>query len=218
MGNKMTFLLDHVSQPVKPKRVVQNDFEEEEDIDTGLTNDDFEEPGWNGDESEQEEHREKGSSPNEDELSAEDLADPEETADILIDAYDSVNMFVYPIMYDAAMFTKDERQRLKGILQKVDEASSKKPDGDQSITITFTEQELLKRYDESAAYADEIVPLNEREINSIKKPLVRYIRTINFKASPLGALIFTVFITSIPRVLPILGAWYEKRKRRINAG
>ena len=142
-----------------------------------------------------------------------DLVDDEDTAEMLIDAYDMLGQFVLPWMYQRALFTAEERTQLKATLEKI-KKSKKDTDGKVTITYTEEEQDLLMMNEESEAYERDIVPLSDKEIAAIKKPLIKLIAKIDMNVSPLSALSFVMLMTSVPRLLPVVGAMRDKKKRK----
>lgn len=146
-------------------------------------------------------------------LSEEDLTDmvnPEESAQMIVDCFDVTMQFVMPMLHEGALFTKEERETLKDLAHRIKKAEK---EGKEDFEVTSSERTLVQLQDESEEYASEIVPLSEREVENLKKPLTKLLERMKFNMSPGKALAFTGFMITWPRVLPIMGAIRERRKR-----
>jgi predicted trehalose synthase len=142
------------------------------------------------------------------------LVDDEDTAQMIIDAYDALNGFLLPVLYERAAMTKTERKALKETLRKIrSNERNKSEDGSVSIEFSQQEVELLSIADEAKDYEEDLVPLTEKEIKAIKKPLTKLISKIDVNVSPLGALSFVLILTAVPRILPLLGVARSKKSR-----
>lgn len=133
--------------------------------------------------------------------------EPEEIAEMLVDAVDMVQQWAYPALYNKIVFTKEERSDLKELLKKLKAAKREgKIDSEGNIQVTLSpyDQELIEKHDESIAYEEELVPLEEKEINWLKKPLSKLLAASKYKVSPASGLIVAALIVTLPRALPLL--------------
>ena len=140
--------------------------------------------------------------------------DPEEIADMIVDGVDVVQQYIYPLVYDRLLFTKEEKTDLRLTLQKIKQARREnKVDENGNVTIALTayEQNLLEKQDESIAYDEELVPLTEKEQRWLKKPLTKLLAKSNYKVSPLSGLIVAAVIITLPRLLPMFGIKRNKQ-------
>jgi hypothetical protein len=202
----MTFHIDEIlSKEVDPKPeketieetsdFMDNEVEEREDF----YEDSFEEDDDDQDPPEELDDREDLS----------DIVDPEESAEFLIDAYDTAQQFLLPIIYERAAFTKTERQELKQLARQYKHAKREK----EKLSLDERQQNLLIMWTEAEEYEENIVPLDDKEIRKLKKPLISVLRRSNFKTSPGTALIIAAAMTVFPRLIPLMDLSKEKKRR-----
>lgn len=140
--------------------------------------------------------------------------DPEDIADMIVDGIDMVQQYLYPIVYDRLLFTKQEKADLREALKEIKKAKRENQvdeKGNVTINLTAYQQDLLEKQSESLEYEEEIVPLSEKEQGWLKKPLARMLKAANTKVNPVTGLIVAAIIITLPRVLPILGNLRKKQ-------
>jgi hypothetical protein len=136
--------------------------------------------------------------------------DPEETAEAFIDIFDLGQSIIFPKLYERALFSPADKLLLSAVNEKVlNKQVATNADEDQEpekIQFTAAELKQLRKAKELEDYTTEIVPLTEKEKDSLKKPLVKLLNVSNVNLSPGIALVISVVIISITRMAPILGA------------
>ena len=142
--------------------------------------------------------------------------DPEETADLIIELLDTGQQWIYPKLYENALFSKSEKAILRELNNKLldKEISVKKGEDTDPLKIEFTvtERTLLRKTKELEIYETEIVPLDERDKNLLRKPLIKILQNANVEMSPGAALSFAIIVISVTRALPLIGAAKNKSK------
>ena len=142
--------------------------------------------------------------------------DPEETADLIIELLDTGQQWIYPKLYENALFSKQDKAILKELQNKIldKEISVKKGEDSEPLKVEFsvTERKLLRKTNELEIYETEIVPLDERDKNLLRKPLIKILQNANVEMSPGAALSFAIVVITVTRALPLIGAAKNKGK------
>lgn len=138
----------------------------------------------------------------------EDLGPPEDISEMLIDMFDMLQSFIYPLAYNYLLFEKDEIAKLKLVANKI------KTDRSTTITVTEEEAALIKeKLADAEDYADD-VPFKDKEKKMIHKQLTRVVKQMNIRMNPKAGLWFAIGLTSFSRVVPLFQLWAKKKFAR----
>lgn len=135
----------------------------------------------------------------------------DEIAELFIGAFEMVMVPGLEYLHRLAMFPDPEDR--KALRRLASFARQKKRDmtsaGKKEIVISEDDLELLDKYEEHEEYKAEL-PLKEREIEFVKKPLVELIQKANWQFTPEGAIVIAGVAIALPRVGPLIGVYAEK--------
>jgi hypothetical protein len=137
---------------------------------------------------------------------------PDETADLIIDAIDSVQIFVLPALYEREFFTPEERAKMRLLFQKAGK------NGTKEISLDDTERELMNRGNDYNEYRDKI-QFTDKERKMMLKPLRKLCERKGVELSPTWAFVIALVVVSLPRWTPIAAKKFDnwKEKRQSNA-
>jgi len=124
------------------------------------------------------------------------LSDDEyrDNASMVVGTIDALQTLTLPFLYQRAMFTRDERLRLKQIKQM--------QQSDEELILTEEDQILLDKYDTFLQLKDS-VPFTDMESKMLIDPLAKIFKKYNMSLGP-EIMLFTALATvSVPRFLPL---------------
>ncbi len=140
--------------------------------------------------------------------------DPEETADTIIELYDLGQNILFPKLYEKVLFSPADKATLRAVNQKIADNGIIKGAEQEPVKIEFKPAELkqLRKAQELEDYTNEVVPLTDKEKDSLKKPLTKLLNVTSVSLTPGKALLIAIVVISISRVIPLLGAKKQRGK------
>jgi hypothetical protein len=123
---------------------------------------------------------------------------PRWTADQVITGFDALQQFGLPLLYEAKMFTTEERLRIKNLVAQ--EHIHRKA---KERTYTEEEHEALNLLMDFDSWKDSL-PFTNDDKDSLREPLEALLQNANFELSPGWALVFSVGVIMFARTSPIL--------------
>lgn len=124
----------------------------------------------------------------------------EEEAEIYIDLFDAAQELGFTFAYKKFLLSAEDKEVLKLIKEK-----TKALKGADIENITFTKHEL-KVLDKAAEIDEDIeaLPLTDKEINRLKKPLTACLEIWGRSTNPSTALSLAALSITVPRLLPFM--------------
>lgn len=117
-----------------------------------------------------------------------------DNASMVVGTIDALQTLTLPFLYQRAMFTREERMRLKQIKQM--------QQSDEELVLTEEDQVLLDKYDTFLQLKDS-VPFTDMESKMLIDPLAKIFKKYNMSLGP-EIMLFTALATvSVPRFLPL---------------
>lgn len=123
---------------------------------------------------------------------------PSWTADQIINGFNTVQQFALPLLYEAKMFTTEERLRIKNLVAQENIHRKAK-----ERSYTEEEQEALKLLLDFDSWRESL-PFTKDDKDSLREPLEALLQNANFELSPGWALVFSVGVIMFARTSPIL--------------
>lgn len=123
---------------------------------------------------------------------------PKWTADQIITGFDTIQQFGLPLLYEAKMFSTEERLRIKNLVAQ-EEIHRKAKER------SYTDEELkaLNLLMDFDSWKDSL-PFSREDKQSLREPLEALLQNANFELSPGWALVFSVAMIMFARTSPIL--------------
>jgi hypothetical protein len=117
------------------------------------------------------------------------------SAEMTVALFDGLQSLTLPMLYQARIYTEDEKKLLKIVKEKNSQSSGE-------VEYTEDEQKLLAKYMQVEELKN-MVPFEEKERELLINPLAQIYSKYNVQIGPEFLLLTALFTISLPRVLPL---------------
>lgn len=135
----------------------------------------------------------------------------DETAEMLVEGLQAIQVFVLPALYEREFFTPQERSKIRLIIQKAGKNGKKEIELDDEDLI------LLNKANDYEEYRDKL-PFTASEKKMLLKPLTKLFAQKGVAMSPTTAFIIALVVVSLPRWTPIAAKkfdnWQQRKKQQ----
>lgn len=135
----------------------------------------------------------------------------DETAEMLVEGLQAIQVFVLPALYEREFFTPQERSKIRLIIQKAGKNGKKEIELDDDDLI------LLNKANDYEEYRDKL-PFTASEKKMLLKPLTKLFAQKGVAMSPTTAFIIALVVVSLPRWTPIAAKkfdnWQQRKKQQ----